>query len=88
MKVDSPVTASTSCCRRRLPVFLLICRKEMRSLAATAGYKATGQETRESFKKPFQCARGTKLILHTRRHARTALKWLFGFTFLSLIGQG
>jgi len=34
----------------------LICRKEMRSLAATAGYKATGPETRESFKKPFQCA--------------------------------
>jgi SRSO17 transposase len=53
----------------------------MRSLAATAGYKATGQETRESFKKPFQCARGTKLILHTRRHARTTLKWLFGLTF-------
>src|SRR3954468_21903284 len=43
----------------------------MRSLAATAGYKATGQETRESFKKPFQSARGTTSILHTHRDART-----------------
>src|SRR3954454_11906811 len=67
----SPVTTSTSRCRRRLPVCLLTCRNEMRSLAATAGYKATGQETRESFKKPFQSARGTTSILHTHRFAGT-----------------
>src|SRR5205807_810384 len=58
---------STSCCRRRFPLCLLTCRNEIRSLAATAGYKATVQETRESFKKPFQCARGTTLILHTHQ---------------------
>src|SRR5262245_17995569 len=33
----SPVTVSTSCCRRRFPVVLLTCRKETRSLASTAG---------------------------------------------------
>src|SRR5215208_1515620 len=38
---------STSCWRRRFPVCLLTCRKEMRSFLATAGYKEIGQETRE-----------------------------------------
>jgi hypothetical protein len=59
--------------------------KRMRSLAATAGYKAMGQETRESFKKPFQCARGTTFILHRTPGQR--LEWLFGLAFLSLRGH-
>jgi hypothetical protein len=32
------------------------------AFAAKAGYSAIGQETRESFKKPFQSARGAKSI--------------------------
>ena len=43
----------------------------MRSFLATAGYKAIGQETRESFKKPFQCARGTKAITPTELNQDT-----------------
>src|SRR5215203_331506 len=62
---------SISCWRRRFPVCLLTCRKEMRSFLATAGYKAIGQETRESFKKPFQCARGTKAITLTELNQDT-----------------
>src|SRR4051794_30268609 len=62
---------STSCWRSRFPVCLLTCRKEMRSFLATAGYKEIGQETRESFKKPFQCARGTKAITPTEANQGT-----------------
>src|SRR4051812_41603789 len=55
----------------------------MRSLAATAGYKATGQETRESFKKPFQSARGTTSISIHIETPGQRLKWFFGLAFLS-----
>ena len=37
---------------------LLTCRKETRSAAETAGYKAIGQETNDSLRKPFQYGRG------------------------------
>ena len=73
---------STSCWRRRLPVCLLTCRNETRSFLATAGYKAIGQDTRESFKKPFQYARGTNAITPTDQ-TRTPIKWSFRPAFLS-----
>ena len=61
----------------------------LRSLAATAGYKATGQETKESFKKPFQCARRTTSILHTQRHARTTPQMVVRTrVFESFLDQG
>src|SRR4051812_24417487 len=62
---------STSCWRRRFPVCLLTCRKDMRSFLATAGYREIGQQTRESFMKPFQCARGTKGITPTEANQDT-----------------
>ncbi len=46
----SPVTESTSCCLSRLPVLLLICRKDTRSLDDNAGNIAIGQETSESLR--------------------------------------
>src|SRR5437660_193530 len=45
----------------RWPVFLLIWLKLIFSESDVAGYKATGQVTRERRKKPFQLARGAIL---------------------------
>jgi hypothetical protein len=42
----------------RCPVFLLIWLKVTFSVSEVAGNKATGHVTRDSFKKPFQLARG------------------------------
>src|SRR5256885_4535136 len=53
-----PVSASTFAYLIRWPVFLLSWLKWIFSESVVAGYKATGQVTRERRKKPFQLARG------------------------------
>src|SRR5256885_15943245 len=53
-----PVSASTFAYLIRWPVFLLIWLKWIFSVSEVAGYKATGQVTRERRRKPFQLARG------------------------------
>jgi hypothetical protein len=57
-ETSSPVSASTFMYLMRWPVFLLIWLKLIFSESEVAGYKATGQVTRERRKKPFQLARG------------------------------
>src|SRR4030081_620768 len=57
-ETSSPVSASTFRYLIRWPVFLLIWLKLIFSESEVAGYKATGQVTRERRKKPFQLARG------------------------------
>jgi hypothetical protein len=51
----------------RWPVFRLIWLKLIFSESDVAGYKATGQVTRERRKKPFQLARGAIQILQRYR---------------------
>src|SRR4051794_25934762 len=58
LETSSPVSASTFAYLMRWPVFLLIWLKLIFSESEVAGYKATGQVTRERRKKPFQLARG------------------------------
>src|SRR5436309_3040746 len=58
LETSSPVSASTCVYLIRWPVFLLIWLKLIFSESDVAGYKATGQVTRERRKKPFQLARG------------------------------
>src|SRR5215212_1686348 len=53
-----PVSASTFKYLIRWPVFLLSWLKWIFSESVVAGYRATGQVTRERRKKPFQLARG------------------------------
>src|SRR5436190_20445999 len=53
-----PVSASTLAYLIRWPVFLLIWLKWSFSESVVAGYRATGQVTRERRRKPFQLARG------------------------------
>src|ERR1700682_27108 len=62
-ETSSPVSASTFRYLIRWPVFLLIWLKLIFSESEVAGYKATGQVTRERRKKPFQLARGAIEIL-------------------------
>src|SRR3954451_1002298 len=57
-ETSSPVSASTFRYLIRWPVFLLIWLKLIFSESDVAGYRATGQVTRERRKKPFQLARG------------------------------
>src|ERR1700726_4637058 len=57
-ETSSPVSASTFMYFMRWPVFRLIWLKLIFSESDVAGYKATGQVTRERRKKPFQLARG------------------------------
>src|SRR3982074_3149081 len=65
LDTSSPVSASTFVYLMRWPVFRLIWLKLIFSEAEVAGYKATGQVTRERRKKPFQLARGAIEILHS-----------------------
>src|ERR1700738_5379347 len=58
LETSSPVSASTFMYLMRWPVFLLIWLKLIFSESEVAGYKATGQVTRERRKKPFQLGRG------------------------------
>src|ERR1700692_4157231 len=58
LETSSPVSASTFVYLMRWPVFRLIWLKLIFSESEVAGYKATGQVTRERRKKPFQLARG------------------------------
>src|ERR1700688_4345441 len=58
LATSSPVSASTLAYLMRWPVFRLIWLKLIFSESEVAGYKATGQVTRERRKKPFQLARG------------------------------
>src|SRR6266849_1160904 len=55
---SSPVSASTLAYLIRWPVLRLIWLKLTFSVSDVAGYRATGQVTRERRKKPFQFARG------------------------------
>src|ERR1700738_5236662 len=55
---SSPVSASTLAYLMRWPVLRLIWLKLTFSESDVAGYKATGQVTRERRTKPFQLARG------------------------------
>src|SRR5947207_14808837 len=57
-ETSSPVSASTFTYLMRWPVFRLIWLKLTFSESDVAGYKATGQVTRDRRKKPFQLARG------------------------------
>src|SRR6202011_5575854 len=57
-ETSSPVSASTFRYLMRWPVLRLIWLKLIFSESEVAGYKATGQVTRERRKKPFQLARG------------------------------
>src|SRR5229473_8532969 len=66
---SSPVSASTFKYLMRWPVFRLIWLKLIFSESDVAGYKATGQVTRERRKKPFQLARGAIEILQTLQNA-------------------
>src|SRR4051812_10464294 len=67
LETSSPVSASTFAYLMRWPVFLLIWLKLIFSESDVAGYRATGQVTRERRKKPFQLARGAIGILQTQR---------------------
>src|SRR4030081_1067807 len=58
LDTSSPVSASTLVYLIRWPVLRLIWLKLIFSESDVAGYKATGQVTRERRKKPFQLARG------------------------------
>src|ERR1700674_5222071 len=58
LETSSPVSASTLAYLMRWPVLRLIWLKLIFSESDVAGYKATGQVTRERRKKPFQLARG------------------------------
>src|SRR5580693_4135223 len=58
LATSSPVSASTLAYLMRWPVFRLSWLKETFSDSDVAGYRATGQVTRERRKKPFQLARG------------------------------
>src|SRR3954451_922459 len=64
---SSPVSASTFAYLIRWPVFLLIGLKLIFSESEVAGYRATGQVTRERRKKPFQLARGAIGYSKTQR---------------------
>src|SRR3954451_18591133 len=55
---SSPVSASTLAYLMRCPVLRLIWLKLTFSVSEVAGYRATGQVTRERRRKPFQLARG------------------------------
>src|SRR3979411_2008166 len=57
-ETSSPLSASTFRYLIRWPVFRLIWLNLIFSESEVAGYKATGQVTRERRKKPFQLARG------------------------------
>src|SRR5450432_3385809 len=57
LETSSPVSASTLAYLMRWPVFRLIWLKLIFSESEVAGYKATGQVTRERRKNPFQLAR-------------------------------
>src|SRR3979409_715002 len=69
LDTSSPVSASTFSCVMRWPVLRLIWLKLIFSESEVAGYKATGQVTRERRKKPFQLARGVIEILQTLQNA-------------------
>src|SRR4030088_3510372 len=69
LDTSSPVSASTFVYLMRWPVFRLIWLKLIFSESEVAGYKATGQVTRERRKKPFQLARGAIEILQTLQNA-------------------
>src|SRR3984885_14737336 len=59
---SSPLSASTLVYLMRWPVFRLMWLKLTFSVSDVAGKSATGQVTRDSFRKPFQFARGA--IVH------------------------
>src|ERR1700722_14243869 len=64
LETSSPVSASTFAYLMRWPVLRLIWLKLIFSESDVAGYKATGQVTRERRRKPFQLARGAIQVLH------------------------
>src|SRR5205809_6416869 len=80
-ETSSPVSASTLRYLIRWPVFLLIWLKWIFSESVVAGYKATGQVTRERRKKPFQLARGamTWILQNATRNRRFNSKARVGF---------
>src|SRR5476651_2601686 len=67
LETSSTVSASTFAYLMRWPVFRLIWLKLIFSESDVAGYKATGQVTRERRRKPFQLARGAIQLLLRRR---------------------
>src|SRR3954453_18290218 len=75
-ETSSPVSASTFAYLMRWPVFLLIWLKLIFSESEVAGYRATGQVTRERRKKPFQLARGA--IGYSKRNGNWYFKDEFG----------
>src|SRR5712671_1670949 len=85
-ETSSPVSASTLAYLMRWPVFRLIWLKLIFSESEVAGYKATGQVTRERRKKPFQLARGAIQILRTLQNPDLRRSCLVGFD--NQIGAG
>src|SRR5947207_5551296 len=81
LETSSPVSASTLAYLIRWPVFLLIWLKLIFSVSEVAGYKATGQVTRERRKKPFQLARGAIGGTPKRNEGTGGLKTILGRSF-------
>src|SRR4051812_41286463 len=73
LETSSPVSASTFAYLMRWPVFLLIWLKWIFSESVVAGYRATGQVTRERRKKPFQLARGAIVGTPERNAGKTGV---------------
>src|SRR3954467_6920563 len=80
LETSSPVSASTFAYLIRWPVFLLIWLKLIFSESEVAGYRATGQVSRERRKKPLQLARGA--IGYSKRNGNWYLKTSLGHSFL------
>src|SRR5437764_8312266 len=76
LETSSPVSASTFTYLMRWPVFLLIWLNEIFSESEVAGYKATGQVTRDRRKKPFQLARGAIEILQNATELWITELWI------------
>src|SRR5207237_10483320 len=78
LATSSPVSASTLAYLMRFPVLRLIWLNETFSVSEVAGYRATGQVTRDRRRKPFQLARGaiehssTQLMISARALAGIA----------------
>src|SRR5271154_4840219 len=61
LATSSPVSASTLTYLMRWPVCRLSWLNAIFSLSEVAGYRATGQVTRDRRRKPFQLARGAMI---------------------------
>src|SRR5665811_452262 len=75
LETSSPVSASTFMYLMRWPVFLLIWLKLIFSESEVAGYKATGQVTREGAKIPSSWRGVAIQILQTLQNSDLRRSW-------------